>query len=154
MKPLAMLIWKWKGSFQVHNLVDDFWKKYWKVHVSWLWCSHAPNVSTRHKKIVYQTFYFFQPLIYLFIILTWTCIYLQKARISKDSWKKKYEHFFFKKISNLIKNWVSLSLLQTCCAWKTILTNIPTSRLLSELGKIWKCSIGLYSKNSIFHLYH
>ena len=43
-KGLAMLIWKWKGSFQVHDLVHDFWKKCLEVHVSLL----SPKVPTRH----------------------------------------------------------------------------------------------------------
>ena len=46
-KRLAMIIWKWKGSFQVH---DFGWQKYHKVHVSSLWCPHAPKISTRHTK--------------------------------------------------------------------------------------------------------
>ena len=40
-------------SFQVHDLVHDFWKKYHKVHVSlpW-WCRHTYQKSqqTRHTK--------------------------------------------------------------------------------------------------------
>ena len=40
---------KMKGSFQLYNLVHDFWKKkYHRVHVSSPWCMHAPKFSTRH----------------------------------------------------------------------------------------------------------
>ena len=32
---------------------------------------------------------------------------------------------------------------------------IPISKLLfSDLGKIWKCNLGLYSKNLVFNLFH
>ena len=33
-------------------------------------------------------------------------------------------------------------------------SKIPISPLFSELGKIWKWNLGLYSKNRIFHLFH
>ena len=43
-----MLISKCKGSFNVHDLVHDFLKKYRKDHVSSLWCLHTPKVSRKH----------------------------------------------------------------------------------------------------------
>ena len=30
----------------------------------------------------------------------------------------------------------------------------PISKLFSELGKIWKRNLGLYSKNIVFNLFH
>ena len=83
----------------------------------------------------------------------------------------KYEHFFFLKTGNLIINWVtawpspwlpSLLYKHTVPEKLSSLTKyelngtskIPVSQLFSELGKIWKCNTGLYSKNSFFHLLH
>ena len=35
-----------KGSFQLHDLINDFWKKYYGVHVCSPWCcKHVPKVS-------------------------------------------------------------------------------------------------------------
>ena len=44
-KRLAIIIWKWKGSFQVHDLIHDYWKKYYDVHISSLWCSNVYKKS-------------------------------------------------------------------------------------------------------------
>ena len=32
--------------------------------------------------------------------------------------------------------------------------DIPVSQMFSELETNWKCNLGLYSKNSIFNLFH
>ena len=61
----------------------------------------------------------------------------------------KYEHFFFMKTANLIKKWVSpLSSTNILCLLTKYKTNgtskIPMPKLVSDLGKIWKCNLGLY----------
>ena len=33
-------------------------------------------------------------------------------------------------------------------------SKIPMSKLFSDLGKIWKYNLGLYSKNLVFYLFH
>ena len=33
-------------------------------------------------------------------------------------------------------------------------SRIPIAKLYSELEKIWKCNLGLYSKNLVFNLFH
>ena len=71
---------------------------------------------------------------------------------------------FFLKSCNLIISWVHLSLLQTCCAWKTPqnltkfeingTSKIQISQFFSELEKMWDCNLGFYLKNLIFRLFH
>ena len=46
-------------SFQVHDMVQDIWKKYLEVHVSsWYTRTTPPKISNNHKKIVQQNFLF------------------------------------------------------------------------------------------------
>ena len=33
-------------------------------------------------------------------------------------------------------------------------SKIPISLLFSDLGRIWECNLGLYSKNRLFYLLH
>ena len=85
------------GSFELHDLVHDFWKKYYEVHASsQCWCRDVRSVSAykAYKKNHVPEFPIFSALkenyfqVYLWFFLIQTRIYLQKERISKHSWKK------------------------------------------------------------------
>ena len=90
-----MLIWKWKGSFQVHNLVHDFWKNYItgvRFFTVVLACT---------QKNYLPKFPIFSALIKLpsceLVIFFDMNICLQKTGISKHSWKYKLLIIYYKK---------------------------------------------------------
>ena len=51
-----------KGSFQLHDLVNDFWRKYFGIHIfSPWWCTQCTKSLSKQgiqKKNVYQNFQF------------------------------------------------------------------------------------------------
>ena len=79
----------------------------------------------------------------------------QALKRKQNFYINKYEHFFSLKIGKL-----GLLLCLEC--YPHNLTKYPIkgtsktsiSQLYSELEKIWKCNIDLYSKKPIFHLFH
>ena len=42
------LLQKAKNFYQEHDLVHDIWKNYRERHISSPWCTHDPNVWTKH----------------------------------------------------------------------------------------------------------
>ena len=69
----------------------------------------------------------------------------------------KYEHFFFMKTADLIKKSVLSSTNILCLLTKYKIngtSKIPISKRFSDLGKIWKCNLGLYSKDLVFNLFY
>ena len=61
------------------------------------------------------------------------------------------------KTANLIKKWLLSSTNILCLLTKYEIngtSKIPISKLFSDLGKIWKCNLGLYSKNLVFDLFY
>ena len=74
-----IFLWR-KASFQLHDLINDFWKKYYGIQVSspW-WCAHVPKVSANKA---------YRKNCLLEFPIAWTHIYIQKEGISKHFGKK------------------------------------------------------------------
>ena len=101
---LRSMVYQLLRKQALHNLVQDFWKKYHKVHVSSPWYMQTPKVSTEH------TQKFFQPLNYTFMWTSdfywyiWACMCLQKqAGVLKHSWKKIMQ-LLWTVVTYLLKN--------------------------------------------------